>query len=58
MLNAYRVLLTRARMGMIICVPIGNPNIDVNGHPEDATRLPKYYDGTFEYFKKIGIKII
>lgn len=57
-LNAYRVLLTRARMGMIICVPIGNPNIDVNGHPEDATRLPKYYDGTFEYFKKIGIKII
>ena len=26
MLNAYRVLLTRARAGMVICVPAGNPN--------------------------------
>ena len=47
MLNAYRVLLTRARIGMVICVPEGNP--------EDETRLPKFYDGTYEYFKSIGI---
>ncbi len=55
MLNAYRVLLTRARMGMIICVPRGNPNKDSNGFWEDSTRLPEYYDGTFEYLKSLGI---
>lgn len=58
MLNAYRVLLTRARMGMVICVPTGNPNKDANGYPEDSTRLPEYYDGTFEYLKSLGIDII
>ena len=55
MLNAYRVLLTRARAGMIICVPTGNPNITVSGFPEDSTRLPEYYDGTYQYLKSIGI---
>ncbi len=30
MLNAYRVLLTRARAGMVICVPDGNSNKTVN----------------------------
>ena len=49
-INAYRVLLTRARQGMIICVPEGNP--------EDETRKPKYYDETFEYLKFIGIQEI
>lgn len=49
-INAYRVLLTRARQGMIICVPEGNP--------EDETRKPKYYDETFEYLKSIGIQEI
>lgn len=58
MLNAYRVLLTRARMGMVICVPAGNPNKDANGYPEDSTRLPEFYDGTFEYLKSLGIEII
>lgn len=58
MLNAYRVLLTRARMGMVICVPYGNPNKDANGYPEDSTRLPEFYDGTFEYLKSLGIEII
>lgn len=58
MLNAYRVLLTRARMGMVICVPTGNQNKDANGYPEDSTRLPEYYDGTFEYLKSLGIDII
>ena len=55
MLNAYRVLLTRARMGMVICVPTGNPNKTHNGFPEDSTRLPEYYDGTYKYLKEIGI---
>lgn len=42
MLNAYRVLLTRARIGMVICVPEGNSNKTVDGFPEDATRLPEF----------------
>lgn len=46
-INAYRVLLTRARQGMIICVPEGNT--------QDDTRKPKYYDETFEYLKGLGI---
>lgn len=46
-INAYRVLLTRARQGMVICIPEGNP--------EDATRNPEYYDGTYNYLKNIGI---
>ena len=55
MLNAYRVLLTRARAGMVICVPSGNPNKNPSGFWEDSTRLPEFYDGTYEYLKKIGI---
>lgn len=49
-LNAYRVLLTRARRGMIICVPEGNP--------DDPTRNPGYYNGTYEYLKSIGLEEI
>ena len=48
--NAYRVLLTRARQGMVLVVPEGNP--------EDPTRSPAYYDSTYEYLKEIGIKEI
>ncbi len=55
MLNAYRVLLTRARSGMVICVPEGNPNKTANGFWEDSTRLPEYYDGTYKYLKDIGL---
>lgn len=58
MLNAYRVLLTRARGGMIICVPEGNPNRTSNGFWEDSTRKPEYYNGTYEYLKSIGIDVI
>ena len=58
MLNAYRVLLTRARMGMIICVPRGNPNKTPTGFWEDSTRLPEFYDGTYQYLKSIGIEEI
>ncbi|NOQ31881.1 MAG: DUF2075 domain-containing protein [Helicobacteraceae bacterium] len=48
LLNAYRVLLTRARQGMIIFIP--------NGSIDDKTRLPEYYDETFNYLKEIGIQ--
>lgn len=56
MLNAYRVLLTRARQGIVICVPHGNSRVNSEGFPEDPTRLPEFYDGTYEYFKNLGIK--
>ena len=46
--NAYRVLLTRARQGMVIVVPEGNS--------DDLTRLPEYYDETFQYLKSIGFE--
>ena len=58
MLNAYRVLLTWARAGMVICVPEGNPNKNVSGFWEDSTRLPEYYDGTYQYLKSLGIEEI
>lgn len=58
MLNAYRVLLTRARQGLIICVPNGNSNIATDGYYEDSTRLPEFYDSTYRYFKSIGIQEI
>ena len=58
MLNAYRVLLTRARAGMVICVPAGNPNKTVSGFWEDSTRLPEYYDSTYQYLKSLGIEEI
>jgi len=48
--NAYRVLLTRARQGMIIVVPEGDPN--------DPTRKSEYYDPTFEYLSAIGIELL
>ena len=48
--NAYRVLLTRARQGMVIVVPPGDK--------ADPTRLPSYYDPTFDYLKNIGFKVI
>lgn len=56
MLNAYRVLLTRARQGIVICVPQGNSRVNSEGFPEDPTRLPEFYDGTYAYFKSLGIK--
>jgi len=49
-INKYRVLLTRAREGLIIWVPKGDLN--------DQTRLPKFYDETFEYLVSCGIKIL
>lgn len=58
MLNAYRVLLTRARQGMVICVPKGNGRTTPEGFPEDPTRQPSFYDSTYEYFKGLGINEI
>ena len=45
--NSYRVLLTRARQGMIIFVP--------KVSPDDLTRLPSFYDETFDYLKACGL---
>ena len=45
--NAYRVLLTRARQGMVIVIP--------EGSEDDLTRTASYYDGTFEYLHELGI---
>ena len=58
MLNAYRVLLTRARAGMIICVPEGNEHKTRSGFWEDSTRLPEYYEGTYKYLKDMGLEEI
>ena len=44
--NAYRVLLTRARQGMVIVIPEGDDN--------DPTRNKKFYDPTYQYLKSIG----
>ncbi len=48
--NAYRVLLTRARQGMVIVVP--------EGDLEDHTRKTEYYDCTYNYLKEIGFTIL
>ncbi|MDE6330142.1 MAG: DUF2075 domain-containing protein [Muribaculaceae bacterium] len=58
MLNAYRVLLTRARQGLAICIPEGNNRKTPEGFPEDPTRQSSFYDSTFEYFKSLGMQII
>ena len=48
LLNKYRVLLTRAREGMIIWVP--------DGDKDDITRSSKIYDPIFEYLMQCGVK--
>ena len=48
--NAYRVLLTRARQGMVIVVP--------EGDPADPTRNPAYYDPTYKYLRSLGFETI
>lgn len=47
LLNAYRVLLTRARQGMVIFVPPGDAS--------DPTRSPEFYDSTFDYLTELGV---
>ena len=48
--NAYRVLLTRARQGMVIFIP--------DGDVADPTRLPQFYDATFDYLQELGVNVI
>jgi hypothetical protein len=46
-LREDRVLLTRARQGMIVFVPPGDPS--------DATRAPSFYDDTYQYLMGLGL---
>jgi hypothetical protein len=48
--NAYRVLLTRARQGMVVVVP--------EGDSADPTRAPEFYDATFRYLQQIGMPLL
>ncbi|MCP4267176.1 MAG: DUF2075 domain-containing protein [Candidatus Brocadiaceae bacterium] len=48
--NAYRVLLTRARQGMIIFIP--------EGDDADITRIRSFYNTTYNYLQSIGISCI
>lgn len=47
--NSYRVLLTRARQGMVVVVPYGDER--------DPTRLPEMYDATYEYLQSLGVPL-
>lgn len=44
--NAYRVLLTRARQGMVVVVPPGEAT--------DPTRNPAFYDPIYGYLQRLG----
>lgn len=46
--NSYRVLLTRARQGLVVFVP--------HGSHEDLTRPPALYDGIFEFLRSCGFE--
>ena len=50
LLNSYRVLLTRARQGMVIFIPEGDKN--------DETRLPEFYDNLFKYLGECGLQVL
>lgn len=50
LLNAYRVLLTRARQGMVVFIPRGSDS--------DATRAPEFYDATFDYLAALGVEVV
>ena len=47
LLNAYRVLLTRARQGMVIVVP--------EGSGDDPSRSPQFYDPAYQLLTEVGI---
>ena len=50
LLNAYRVLLTRARQGMVIFIP--------RGDRRDTTRSPELYDPVFGYLRGLGMEVL
>ena len=41
-----------------LCVPKGNSNKTLSGFWEDSTRLPEFYDDTYEYLRSLGIEEI
>ena len=47
LVNAYRVLLTRARQGTVIVVPEGDAT--------DPTRAPAFYDPVYDYLREVGV---
>lgn len=47
LVNAYRVLLTRARQGTVIVVP--------QGDKADPTRAPAFYDPVYDYLRVLGV---
>jgi hypothetical protein len=49
-LNRYRVLLTRAREGIVIWIPPGDA--------EDQSRDPRLYQGVFDYLSGCGVRSI
>lgn len=48
LINAYRVLLTRARQGTVIVVP--------QGDEADHTRAPAFYDPIYSYLREVGVE--
>jgi DUF2075 family protein len=46
LINSYRVLMTRARQGMVIFIPEGDQN--------DITRKPEFYDPIYDYLLSCG----
>ncbi|MCL2540632.1 MAG: DUF2075 domain-containing protein [Firmicutes bacterium] len=48
--NSYRVLLTRARQGMIIFIPTGDD--------QDLSRKREFYDSTYNFLLNIGFELI
>ena len=50
LINAYRVLLTRARQGIVVFMPKG----DIS----DPTRAPSYYNETYDYLLNCGFEEI
>lgn len=49
-INRYRVLLTRAREGLVIWLPPGDP--------EDKSRDPRLYQEVFDYLSACGVRSI
>lgn len=49
LMNTYRVLLTRARQGMVIFVPLGDGT--------DHTRPPTFYNETYEFLRSCGLSV-
>lgn len=50
LLNTYRVLLTRARRGLVVWIPQGDAS--------DQTRLPSFFDSTADYFIRCGLPVV